>query len=184
MVTFLMIARVLYDKGFQQYVDAAKEIKSQYSNTRFLLLGDVDTQYPNHVPLSEIEKYAAEGIIEYLGYRSDVISVIKEADCIVHPSYYNEGMSRVLMEALALKKPIITTDIPGCKDMVKEGYNGYICIPRNSESLIEKIKIFLSLREDERKLLGTRGRALAEERFDIKHVIQTYHQITSNSGVL
>lgn len=178
MITFLMIARVLYDKGFQQYVEAAQEIIKKYPDTQFLLLGDLDIQYPNHVPLSEIKKYVNRGIIKYLGYRSDVVEIIKDADCIIHPSYYNEGMSRVLMEALAMKKPIITTDIPGCRDMVEDGYNGFLCKPRDTYSLQEKINQFLTLPSDTRKLFGERGREIAEKRFDIKYVIQVYHHIT------
>lgn len=177
MVTFLMIARILYDKGFQQYVDAAKEIKCQYPNTRFLLLGDVDPQYPNHVPISEVNKYVSQGVIEYLGYRSDVITVIKEADCIVHPSYYNEGMSRVLMEALALKKPIITTNIPGCREFVIQNQNGYICEPKNTESLIYVLHNFLTLTRDQIVHMGEVSRKLAEERYNIGVVIQIYKEI-------
>lgn len=177
MVTFLMIARVLYDKGFQQYVDAAKIINRNNNNTRFWLLGDIDEQYPNHVPLEVVEEYDRSGIIDYLGYKENVIEIMKDADCIVHPSYYNEGMSRVLMEALALRKPVITTNISGCKEFVVDGENGFICEPRKTDSLCSAISAFLKTSLDERKRMGERGRRIVEQRYDINRVIAVYHEI-------
>lgn len=180
MCKFLMISRVLYDKGYQQFVDAAKVITSKYPMAKFILLGDIDESYPNHVPRSVVEKDTADGTIEYLGYRKDVKDIIQECDCIVHPTYYNEGLSRVLMEALAMSKPIITTDIPGCRETVEDGMNGFLCTPQNTQSLIDAIVKFLDLSDDSKIKMGIEGRKKAEKEFDVKDVIKIYRSITQN----
>ena len=175
---FLMIARVLYDKGYQEYVDSAKIIVQEYQNVEFWLLGKIDEEYPNHVPKQIVENDSNAGYIHYMGYSSDVRPVINRADCIVHPTYYHEGMSRVLMEALAMKKPIITTNIPGCKETVENGYNGYVIPPRDVNALIEAVHKFLKLSDEEKRLMGEHGREKAELQFDVNKVIAVYRSIT------
>ncbi|MCM1429760.1 MAG: glycosyltransferase family 4 protein [Clostridium sp.] len=177
---FLMIARVLYEKGYQEYVDAAAEIRRRHPECEFYLLGDLDPAFPHHVPRSVLDHDVDRGAIIYLGYCSDVVDVMKGADCIVHPSFYNEGMSRVLMEALALQKPVITTRIPGCQDLVEENVTGILCKPQDTQSLVEAIETFLKLNAEKRRGMGRAGRKLAERRFDIRRVIDIYHKITSN----
>lgn len=178
MTTFLMIARMLYDKGYQQYVDAAKIIKQDFSDVQFLLLGAIDKEYPNYVPLEIIDNDVKSGAIKYLGYNSDVLQFIKEADCIVLPTYYNEGLSRVLMEGLAMSKPIITTDIPGCKETVDDGVNGFLCKPRDTESLLSSLRKFMALTVEEREKMGYYGRKKAISQFDVSNVIEIYDSIT------
>lgn len=175
---FLMIARVLYDKGYQEYVDAARIIRREYLSTEFRLLGRIDEEYPSHVPAEVVQRDHDEGTIRYLGFQSDVRSYIKEADCIVHPTFYNEGMSRVLMEAMALRKPIITTDIPGCRETVEIGKNGYLVAPRNVYGLVQAICDFLSLTKEERMRMGQYSREKTEREFDVKNVIAVYRKIT------
>ena len=175
---FLMIARILYDKGYQEYVDAARIIRRECPDVEFWLLGKIDEEYPNHVPAEVVNKDNEDGIIRYLGFSLDVKSVEVQADCIVHPTFYNEGMSRVLMEAMAMRKPIITTDIPGCKETVEEGRNGYIVPPRDVEALVCAIRKFLHLSQDERRLMGEYGRMKAEYEFDVNKVIAVYRKIT------
>lgn len=174
-----MIARILYDKGYTEYVEASKLIHKQYPNVRFLLLGGIDYENPNAVPEEIINKDHNEGNIVYLGYQHDVRKIISDADCIVLPSYYNEGLSRVLMEGLAMRKPLITTDMPGCKETVDNGINGYICTPRNVNSLTECCEKFINLDDNQRKLMGEAGRKKAELTFDIKDVIKVYESITA-----
>ena len=178
MTTFLMIARMLYDKGYQQYVDAAKIIKQDFSDVQFLLLGAIDKEYPKYVPLEIIDNDVKSGTIKYLGYNSDVLQFIKEADCIVLPTYYNEGLSRVLMEGLAMSKPIITTDIPGCKETVDDGVNGFLCKPHDTESLLSSLRKFMALTVEERKKMGYYGRKKAIAQFDVSNVIEIYDSIT------
>lgn len=177
---FLMIVRVLYDKGYQEYVDAARIIRKEYPEVEFWLLGKIDNEYPNHVPEHIVHWDSNSGVIHYLGYVSDVRSIILNADCIIHPTFYNEGLSRVLMEAMALKKPIITTDIPGCRETVEDGYNGYLVKPKDVDSLVIAIRKFLSLSKEERIAMGIHGREKAERQFDVRKVIDIYRSITDN----
>lgn len=175
---FLMIARILYDKGYAEYVEAARIIRKEYPDVEFQLLGRIDEEYPNHVPGSVVKADNADELIHYLGYLANVKPIIQAADCIVHPTFYNEGLSRVLMEAMAMRKPIITTDIPGCRETVEDGVNGFLVPPRNVEKLIEAIRDFLSLSKEERRRMGEQGRLKAEREFDVKKVIEVYRRIT------
>lgn len=177
-VIFLMIARVLYDKGYQEYVNAARIIHYHFPNTEFQLLGSVDTNYPNYVPKKQIMQDVAEGHIKYWGYQQDVVPYIQSADCIVHPSYYNEGLSRVLMEALAMGKIIITTNIPGCMETVVDGQNGFLIKPKDITSLTDAIEKFINLDNDKRVSMQKYSRKKAEQEFDIENVIKVYQQIT------
>ena len=175
---FLMIARVLYDKGYQEYVDAARAVRRDYPEAEFRLLGRIDEEYPNHVPKEVVQKDESDGTIRYLGFISNVRPVIEAASCIVHPTFYNEGMSRVLMEAMAMRKPIITTDIPGCRETVDEGRNGYLVPPRDSGALEGALRRFLALSEEERTAMGRHGREKAEREFDVRNVVAAYRKIT------
>ena len=176
-MTFLMIARILYDKGYQEYVNAATIVQKEYPNTEFQLLGNIDKDYPNYVPEEIVRKDNSEGKINYVGFKADVKPFIRKADCIVHPTYH-EGMSRVLMEALAMSKPIITTDIPGCREMIENEKNGYLVSPHSTESLVIAIRKFLNLTNDERIAMGEYARKKAEQEFDVKDVIAVYKSIT------
>ena len=175
---FLMIARVLYDKGYQEYVEAAKIIKKDYADVEFQLLGSIDEAYPNHVPESVVLNDCKDGIINYLGYKTNVRPFIQAADCIIHPTFYNEGMSRVLMEAMAMKKAIITTDIPGCRETVDQNKNGYLVPPKNVPALVEAIQNFINLPEIDKHLMGEYARIKVEKEFDVKNVIAVYKKIT------
>ena len=178
-IKFLMISRVLYDKGYQEYVDTAKSIRKMHPEAEFQLLGSIDGAYPNHVPEEQVRKDVEAGYIRYLGYHSNVRFDIEEADCIVLPSYH-EGLSRVLMEALAMGKPIITTDIPGCRETVDIGKNGFLVKPQDTESLMDAIIKFLALTEDKKHAMGRYSREKAEREFDVLDVVKIYHQITNN----
>ena len=172
-----MIARILYDKGYAEYVEAARIVREKYPGTEFQLLGDIDIVYPNHVPGDVVREDEQKGIIHYLGITSNVQSVIDEADCIVLPSYH-EGLSRVLIEALAMGKAIITTDIPGCRETVDEGKNGFLVAPRNADDLAHAIFRFLALSKNDRLTMGLYSRKKAEKEFDVKNVIAVYRKIT------
>lgn len=176
-VIFLMISRLLYDKGYEEYVQAARAVKEEYPEVQFQLLGGLDTSYPRHVPEARIYQDHEAGYVRYLGYCSDVVGKIQQADCIVLPSY-NEGLSRVLMEALAMGKPVITTDIPGCKETVEEGKNGFLVQPRDVDSLVCAVKKMLGLGREEWQEMGKYSRRKAEREFDITHVVEVYQQIT------
>lgn len=173
---FLMIARLLYDKGYAEYVDAARITKSKYPDTEFQILGAIDTVYLNHVTEEQVKHDHDCGYIRYLGFCPDVFSKIEAADCVVLPSYH-EGLSRVLMEAIAMGKPVITSDIPGCRETVEEGVNGFLVPPKNGLALAEAIEKFVNLSFERRCKMGKCSRKKAEEEFDVKEVIDVYQKI-------
>ena len=169
---FLMICRLLYEKGYAEYIAAATKLKGQ---AEFRIMGPIDT-HPSAVPRSSIEEATRRGIITYIAYTPDVISQISEADCIVLPSY-GEGLSRVLMEGLAMGRIIVATDIPGCRETVLESKNGYLCAPKSATSLAEALNRVIQLSPQERIQMGKASRQLAEELFDEQIVIRQYEQI-------
>ena len=175
---FLMISRLLYDKGYTEYVETARIIRARHPDTEFQLLGNIDPSYPKAVPETVVKQDCANGTIVYLGYVPDVIPLIRKADCIVHPSYYFEGLSRVLMEALAMGKPIIASDIPGCRETVEHGKTGFLIPPQDIPELVDTVSKFLSLDSAARKQMGYYGRIKAEREFDVKNVISVYRKIT------
>lgn len=176
-IVFLMIARPLYDKGYLEYVAAARLIKEKYRNIEFLLLGS-NAPHPTKVPLEILQKDVDDGIINYLEVRNDVRPIIESCDCVVLPSY-NEGLSRSLMEAIAMGKPVITTDIPGCRETVEDGKNGYLVQPKNKEELKRAFEKFIALTNDERLCMGKYSRQKAEREFDIKNAITVYEKIVA-----
>ena len=173
-IIFLMIARVLWEKGFKEYVEASEILKKKYSNLEFQLLGIIDENNPSGVKKAIIENYHQKGIINYLGTSNSVKEIIANCDCIVLPSFYKEGVPRTLMEGAAMEKPLITTNIQGCKEVVENNYNGYLCEPKNSEDLIEKIEKFILLPKKEKEKLGKNGREKMKKEFDLNIVIKRY----------
>jgi glycosyltransferase involved in cell wall biosynthesis len=171
--TFLLFGRMLYDKGIQEYVDAARMLQQKYPQARFLLLGPIDTDNPQAIPAQQIQAWQAQGIIEYLPGRAEVKDIIAQADCVVLPSY-REGLPRALLEASAMAKPMITTDVPGCRAVVAHGVNGYLCQARNARDLAEKLAQFIQLPNSARKTMGAAARKKVAQHFDVNLVIQQY----------
>jgi glycosyltransferase involved in cell wall biosynthesis len=120
-----------------------------------------------------MEAWEEEGIVKYLGVSDEVQSVIAKADCVVLPSY-REGLSRVLLEAASMAKPIITTDVAGCREVVDDGVNGYLCKEKDADSLAEQMEKMIRLSEEERKEMGGKGREKVMREFDESLVIQKY----------
>ena len=168
-VDFVFIARVMKEKGIDQYLDAAKEIRKRHSETRFHICGFCEQNYEGL--LNELND---NGTVIYHGLVSDMTEIYKMISCTVHPTYYPEGLSNVLLESAASGRPIITTDRSGCREVVEDGVNGYVVKQQDSKDLIEKIEMFLSLSVDARKTMGLSGRAKVEREFDRKIVIQKY----------
>lgn len=176
--TFLYIGRILYDKGYQEFVDCAKAIKKTRQDVNFEILGTIDPNYPNSVQLSTVMEDQRKGYINYIGFTKDIKQVYKRKGIVVTlPSYYGEGLNRSLMEACATGKPIITTDNPGCKETVRNGINGYIVKPRSSKQLTEVVSRYLQLSNDEKEEMSKESRKLAEELFDINFVIKKYDEL-------
>jgi len=165
---FTFIGRLLYDKGIKEFVKAASEIKNRYNGTtKFTVVGELDKDNPSSVNPDELAKWVHEDIIDYKGYVKDVRKVISDSDCIVLPSY-REAIARSLTEAMAMGKPIITTNVAGCKEAVDDGINGFIVKVKSSDSLEEAISKMITVGNEERIKMGLAGRKKAEIEFDDK----------------
>lgn len=173
-IVFNYIGRILHDKGVDDYIEAAKQIKKEYPNTEFNMLGFIEpteSYYENK--LKELEK---QGIVKYRGSQKDVKPWIARAHAIIHPSTYGEGMSNVLLENASSGRFLITTDNPGCQETVIDGVSGYIYHGGDVEALVETIKKFLSLDNEKRKAMGECGRKHVAENFSRKIVVNTYKE--------
>lgn len=170
---FLLIARLLYDKGVGEYVEAARRVRETHRDTTFALLGFLDARNRTAISRDDIESWVAEGVIEYLGTADDVRPYIAEADCIVLPSY-REGTPRTLLEAAAMAKPSIATDVPGCRQVVEDGHNGFLCRVRDADDLALALIKFVQLSPKERAKMGQAGRAKVEREFDEQLVVAAY----------
>jgi glycosyltransferase involved in cell wall biosynthesis len=172
---FLLIARMLKDKGVVEFVNAALLLKELGFKAEFCLLGFLDVQNPAAISSEQMKEWTDQGFVKYLGVSDDVREHIASADCIVLPSY-REGTPRTLLEAAAMGKPIITTNVVGCKEVVVHGVNGFLCEVKNAQDLALKMKEMLLLSEDQRRLMGENGRLKMEKEFDENIVIQKYLQ--------
>ncbi len=170
---FLLIARLLQDKGIFEYVEAARRMKALTSSVEFRLVGFLDEHNPSGIAATQIERWDAEKLIIYRGPREDVREEIAQADCIVLPSY-REGTPRTLLEAAAMGRPIITTDTPGCRQVVEDGVNGFLCRVRDGMDLTEKMLRMMTLTKDDRRKMGENGRKKMEREYDEAIVIRAY----------
>lgn len=165
---FLLIARLIREKGIDQYVAAARAIKARHPEARFQLLGPLD-QNPSAVSPAEVEAWQREGVVEYLGETSDVRPYLERASVFVLPSYYREGTPRTALEALATGRPVVTTDAPGCRETVVDGVNGFLVEPRSAASLEAALERFVQ----EPELVARMGAAsldLARSKYDVRLV--------------
>ncbi|MBU2896914.1 glycosyltransferase family 4 protein [Vibrio hepatarius] len=181
-VRFLLIARMLYDKGIGHYVEAARELKAQYGDSvEFRLLGFLDVNNPSAVSKQDMQSWVDEGIVNYLGTSDSVEKEISQVDCMVLPSFYREGVPKSLLEACAVGKPIVTTDNVGCREVVDDGINGYLCKPRSTPSLVDKLELMLTHSHEQRLEMGLHSRFKAENEFDEKIVINKYIQAVKSA---
>lgn len=168
-IHFLFIARVIKEKGIEQYLKTAKEIRKKHPETYFHILGPCDGDYKE-----VLAKYQKLGIIEYHGMVQDTAEYLKTAHCTIHPSFYPEGISNVLLESAASGRPVITTDREGCKETVDDGVSGYVVPQRNTKKLIGAVEKFLSLSNKERAEMGRKGREKMEREYNRQIVIDAY----------
>lgn len=168
-VDFVFVSRIMKEKGIDQYLDAAKAIRKNHPGTRFHICGFCEQAYEE-----ELQKLNADGTIIYHGLVKDMAAIYRQMGCTVHPTYYPEGLSNVLLESAASGRPIITTDRAGCREVVDNGVNGFVVKEKDSRDLIEKIEKFLTLSKEERKAMGLAGRAKVEREFDRQIVIKAY----------
>jgi glycosyltransferase involved in cell wall biosynthesis len=170
---FLFIARLLKDKGIYEYIEAIKIIKKEYKEVAFQILGALDSANKTAISKEELTEWIEEGLIDYLGVSDRVDTIIAQANCVVLPSY-REGTPRSLLEASSMEKPIVTTNVVGCKEVVDDGVNGYLCEVKNSQDLAQKLKKMLNLSEEERQIMGKRGREKMIREFDEQIVFDRY----------
>jgi glycosyltransferase involved in cell wall biosynthesis len=170
---FLLVARLMWDKGVGEYANAARLVLKRYPLARFQLLGFLDVDNPSAVPRSQVEAWVEEGVLSYLGHTDDVRPFLMDADCVVLPSY-REGVPRTLLEAAAMGRPVITTDAPGCRDTVVHGETGWLCRPGDAADLADKMLAYMETSPNERATMGRKGRARIETEFDERFVIDAY----------
>jgi glycosyltransferase involved in cell wall biosynthesis len=171
--TFLLVGRLLRDKGVVEFVEGARKVRSHCPAARFQLLGPIDEGNRTAVDRRCLAAWQAEGIVEYLGVTDDVRPFIAEASAVVLPSY-REGLPRSLLEAAAMARPLIATDVPGCRAVVEDGHNGYLSAVRNPASLAEAMLRFANLPDDERQAMGEAARRAVERDFGQDRVIAAY----------
>ncbi|CAN5911264.1 glycosyltransferase family 4 protein [soil metagenome] len=170
---FLMIGRVLHEKGVVEYVEASRLLQAEFPEVRFQLLGALDEAGNIGVKREVLERWVADGLLHYLGTTDDVAAVIAKADCVVLPSY-REGTPKTLLEAAAMGKPLIATNVPGCKETVVDGRNGYLCEVKSALDLADKMRQMLHLDDASLHRMGRNSRTLAVEKFDERFVIKKY----------
>lgn len=170
-LNFLFIARIMKEKGIDQYLEAAEYIKGKYPNTTFHILGPCEDAYEDKLKMMQ-----EKGVIQYHGMQSDVREFQRFSHCTIHPTYYPEGMSNVLLESAACGRPIITTNRSGCREIVTDGISGFLVPPKDSDSLIKKIEEFIKLEHNQREEMGRAGREKVEREFDRHKVVDAYLQ--------
>lgn len=175
---FLMIGRLLRDKGVMEFVDAARIVRQRRPDARFQILGSVEAANRSAVDRHTLERWESEGVIEYLGVQDDVRPFIASAHCVVLPSY-REGAPRTLIEAAAMARPLIATDVPGCRDVVNDCETGFLCKPKDAESLAVACQTFLELPFETRVAMGKKGRTRMAEKFDSEIVLAAYRKAIS-----
>ncbi len=168
-IHFLFIGRVMRDKGIEELIYAAKEICRSHSNVRFDLIGYYDeSEYK-----SQIDELIECGIMRFFPFQENIHDVIKEHHCVIHPSYH-EGMSNALLEAAAVGRPVIASNIPGCKEIFDDRVTGIAVDVKDKEDLVRGIEEFLSLSKDNREQMGRKGREKVETSFDRRIIVEKY----------
>ncbi len=170
---FLMVARVLYEKGVVEYLEAARLVRAAVPGTRVQLLGGLDEAGGVGIARATFEEWLQAGDLEYLGRADDVAAYLHRADCVVLPSY-REGTPKTLLEAAACGKPLVTTDVAGCRETVVDGQNGYLCAVRSGGDLAAKMLQVLRLPDAALQRMGQASRRLAETKFDEQLVLDKY----------
>jgi glycosyltransferase involved in cell wall biosynthesis len=172
---FLFVGRLLRDKGLVEYARAARLLRPAWPQVEFAILGFAGSDNRSAVPIAEVERWEAEGMVSYLGETGDVRSFIAEADCVVLPSY-REGLPRTLLEASAMATPMVASDVAGSREIVRDGDTGFLCAAQSAESLAEAMQAMLRLSPEERGAMGARARKKVEREFDQARVAHAYLQ--------
>ena len=178
--TILFASRLLRDKGISDFIKAARLLKNKGVSANFVVAGRVLTGNSRFIPLSEIENAHAEGVVEWLGPVSDIGQLMRKSMMVVFPSYYGEGVPKVLLEAAATGRPIITCDVPGCREVVKDEVNGIFTPPKDPEALAVAIESMI-YRESARQEQGSAGRLIVEATFGYRTVVNDTMKVYRHS---
>jgi glycosyltransferase involved in cell wall biosynthesis len=170
---FLLIGRLIRDKGVREYAAAAAKFAARGAAAECRLLGEIDADNPSAVDRATVDSWVRAGAVSYLGVTDDVRPFIAEADCVVLPSY-REGLSRTLLEAAAMGKPLIASDVPGCREVVEDGRTGFLCRAHDAADLAARMTAMIALGPAAREAMGRRGREKIEREFDERFVIDAY----------
>lgn len=175
-ISFIFIARLLAEKGIFEYLEAAKIVKQKYPNVAFKIIGGLDSENPYGLTKQELDNVIATGIVEYPGFVTDVAKRIQDSAVFVLPSYYREGVPRSTQEAMAIGRPVITTDVPGCRETVIDGVNGFLVPKWNPEALAEKMCYFIE-NPLQINVMGLESYKIAQENFDVSKVNKKLFEI-------
>lgn len=171
--TFLFIGRLLYDKGIGELISAMRMIRQTHPTVKLQVVGFLDALNPTAVSKADLDAWIEEGLVEYVGAHADVRPFIAQASCLVLPSY-REGISRTLLEAASMAKPIIATDVVGCREVVKQNFNGFLCEVKNDLSLFQAMSTFVTSDIQKRTEMGNNGRLLVQQEFANEQVLKAY----------
>lgn len=168
-ISFIFIARLLAEKGIFEYIEAAKLVKQKYPSIMLKIIGGLDTENPYGLTKEELDDVISSEVVEYAGFVTDVAKRIQDTAVFVLPSYYREGVPRSTQEAMAIGRPVITTDVPGCRETVVDGINGFLVPKWNPEALAEKMCYFIE-NPEQVNIMGLKSYQIAQEKFDAEKV--------------
>ena len=164
-IKFLYAGRILHEKGFFELMDSISYIKSEFNNIEFTIIGSYENSRNNLVKKSQLDKWKKSNIAKFIDYKENIIDDLQKCNCVILPSY-REGLSMFLLEAISSGRPALVSDVPGCNDIIQNGYNGFLFKPKNSIDLTDKIIKFINLNPKKILEMGINGRKLAENKYD------------------
>ncbi len=167
----LLVGRMLWQKGVSDLITAAEILQERKVEARFRLVGPLEAGNPSAISRLQLEDWTKSGSIEWIGYQEDMASIYEQSSIVALPTYYGEGVPKTLLEAAASGKPIVATDVPGCREIVYNGDNGFLVPPKNPQALAEALQTLIDLPQLRRKL-GERGREIVEEQFSAHSIDQ------------
>ena len=173
--SFILVGRLLYDKGIREYYEAAKKLKGKYPDVSFKILGFLNVDNPMAVSKAQLKEWTGSGIIEYLGATKDVKPFIKNSSCVVLPSY-REGMSVTLMEGASMGRLLVASNIPGCKELIEDGETGYLCRIKDADDLAEKMEKVITLSDNQLVEMGKKSRGKMVNEFSVEYVFPKYQE--------
>ena len=176
-ISFLLVARMLWDKGVGGYVDAARLLKQKYSDVRFKLLGFLGVDNPQAIAKEQMDEWVKEGVVDYLGVTTDVRPFIQDSTCVVLPSFYREGIPFTLMEGAASGRQLVATNGVGCKEVIDDGVNGFLCKLKDAEDLAHCMELIIRMTPEQRMEMGKKGREKMQKEFSMDIVLKHYEEV-------